>query len=109
MKNNKLEVGDEVYRERSSWTNRNNYEILKVNRVTKTTAILSDNTKLKIESKSKRWAVIPHRRYTYYELLTEEIKTKITENNIFYTKISWFDKKQFTNEEKAIIYDLLNK
>lgn len=114
MKDNKLEVGDEVYRERTSISNVLNYEILKVMKVTKTTAILNNNIKLQREShnsfsNTKRWSVIPHRTYTSYELLTEEIRAKIAESKILYTKLSWFNNKQFTDEEKIQIYDLLNK
>ena len=106
-----LKVGDKVVLEKKARFGRNiSYDFAEVVRVTKTQAILSNDTRLRISSR-RNWShqevfdeIGSH--YDPWELSTPEIveKAKIEQNRRKVEK--WFSNHNFTDQQKAVIYEM---
>lgn len=112
MKDNKLEVGDEVYNESSGRWNRETYfKVSKVVRLTKTQAILDNGDKLinAFALKGSKGFSLYGDIYNKYNVLTEEISLKIKAQRLNRKIENWFDSYKFSKQEKEMVYNLINK
>jgi hypothetical protein len=116
MKDNKLEVGDKLVGIKTNYGGSKSFTHIVIDRVTKTQAITSSERKLKIEGGKRSfgsdivmWEEIPFSFYNpLYQIETAETE-KEEQMEISRTVInSWFSGKNFTDEEKKLIYNLLN-
>ena len=115
----KLKVGDVIYLEDSYNNGIKFYKLAKIERTTKTLAISSTGDKFKIEGcyrsifsgneKVLYFSPHPVKSFEYWHILSEEKHKEIRNYRIFRNKISWFDNAKFTDNQKALIHDLINK
>lgn len=107
----KLKVGDEVYSVRRHNFKITGYEFRKVVRLTKTMAVLKSGIKI-VNEPLKGWDKVVFLQYgslVHWHPSTDEARK---ESEVFYKnkKISdWFLYKEFTDEEKELIYNMFNK
>lgn len=105
----KLEMGDKLVCIQSvRWTSFTRYKFASVERLTKTQAILSNGVRLKNEKTYNYDKVICFREVgasDEYQFVTLEIlkEAEIAKKEI--NSHNWFSKKDFTNEEKVMIYE----
>jgi len=110
----KLKVGDKVCNiSKDRWGDRTYYNFGEVVRLTKTQAVLDNGTKL-INDVVRDW----HRkscfseygeRYNKWYIQTNEILEKAKKEKERQFINNWFSNKNFTEEEKRLIYITLNK
>jgi hypothetical protein len=116
MKNNKLEVGDKLVVIKTYYDETKSFTHTVVERVTKTQAITSSGVKLRIEGDKRyfgsdivMWEEISFSYCNpFWQIETAETEK---EEQIEISRRSvntWFSEKKFTDEEKEIIYNLLN-
>ena len=107
-----LKVGDRVYNERQQRYGTNiYYTFAAVVRVTKTQAILDNGKKLVNEPKryfgDKQYSFGEYgNKYECWYIETPEVIEKATVENHQQSVNRWFDAKQFTQEEKELIYSI---
>jgi len=106
----KLKIGDKIYiAETSRWTGRINYILGEVVRLTKTQAVLSNGRKI-INEPTTEWHNTKTSfceygdRYRKWFLQTEEVLIKVRKENERQFIGQWFNFKNFTDEEKMIVY-----
>ena len=111
----KLKVGDKVVKiSRSRWGNNTNYTFATVTRITKTQAILSNDVKL-INEPTKRpigkeiGFPIYGNKWTFYINVTDEIIEEANQEKKRQTICNWFSEKEFTEDDKKIIYETFEK
>ena len=111
MKDGKLEVGDKVY---SKYYGRNSvrFSFSKVERLTKTLAILSSGTRLvnegKIQHYSNNEGFLVYGAFDWWHLENEEVLKEYKEAQHQSKVNSWFSNQKFTYEQKQQIYNLFN-
>ena len=107
-----LKVGDEVCHIKYYRNQAKGFKFRKVERITKTLAILNDGTKLVNDSFFDFSKEVAWRGYgsgEEWHIVTENIKSDYAAE-LERSKIeSWFSSKEFTNEEKKIIWTKFNE
>lgn len=107
----KLKIGDKlVFIKSPKLSEYNYYNFAEVVRLTNTQAILSDGTRLVNEPK-KAWGGdgVEYSEYgetyTRWSIQTPEIIEQATKEKELIIAHNWLSKRNFTKEEKKIIYD----
>jgi len=109
-----LKVGDKIYLKDESWRGDTIYRIEEIERVTRTLAISKAGNKFSIEAYNTdnngihEFVAKPY-NYKRWKRLTPEIAININSYNSFRKKTIWFDNAKFTDEQKVLIHDLINK
>ena len=104
-----LEVGDNVVYIHHLKDDYRTFNFSEVVRVTKTQAILTDGTKLKINpirgfNSTYRYENVLSYAFESWELVTPEILEDVEYQKEHQKMLDWFKRKSFSIEEKKLIY-----
>lgn len=105
-----LKIGDKVYQKiYSRWSDNIRYNFATVERLTKTQAILSNGTRLINEPVKGHYDKIVGYstvgdRWDKWHIETDEILQEAKAEREKQIINSWFEKRNFTNDEKRIVY-----